>query len=84
MRAVMNLASGQRLFASDCGRLGYAPETALGGDQIIVFYGVPSPLVIREVKQGYYTIIGPAYDDGVMEGEFLTDENPPSERFLLV
>jgi hypothetical protein len=84
LRTVEDLARGNRLFASDFERLGYAPETALEGDQIIVFYGVSSPLVIREVKSSYYTIIGPAYVDGVMEGGFLRDGNPPSKAFMLI
>jgi hypothetical protein len=66
-----------RLFTSDNGRLGYAPHTSLEGDQIVIFYGVPSPLVIREMEPGFYTMLGPAYIHGVMEGEFIRDENPP-------
>lgn len=84
MKDVEYLATHSRLFASDCGRLGYAPDTAEEGDQIVIFSGVSSPLVIKEVGPGYFTILGPAYVYGVMNREFTREEGPHFESFLLV
>ena len=84
MLTVRRCARGSRMFTSDCGRVGYAPEASQKGDLVVIFYGVPTPLVIRQVKPGYYEIIGPAYVHGVMQGEFISDANPPSKEFLLI
>lgn len=84
IRTIKLWAAGCRGFSSKFGRIGYAPETALEGDQVVIFYGVPAPLVIRKVEPGYFRILGPAYVYGVMEGEFLRDGHPPSKTFFLV
>ena len=34
---------------------------------------VSSPLVIREIERGYFTILGPTYVYGVMDGEFVRE-----------
>jgi hypothetical protein len=36
------------------------------------------------MEPGFYTMLGPAYIHGVMEGEFIRDENPPFESFSLI
>ena len=84
VRAVRRYAYGTRVFTSGCGRLGYVPEASQKGDLVVIFYGVPTPLVIRETQAGYYEILGPAYVHGVMQGEFISDKNPPFKEFLLI
>jgi len=80
----MTFAHRSRVFASDCGWFGYVPDTSFEGDHIVIFYGVAWPLVLRESPPSHFTIIGPAYVYGAMDGEFIREENPGSVTFLLL
>jgi hypothetical protein len=82
MKDVEYLATHSQLSASNYGRLGYAADTAEEGDQIVVFSDVLSPLIIRGLGPGYFTILGPAYIYGVMNREFIREKVPPFESFL--
>jgi len=62
------------LFATSNGRLGSGPLDIEVGDQIYLLGGVPLPMVLREASTpGTFTVVGPAYVYGLMEGEALTD-----------
>ncbi|KAK0717578.1 heterokaryon incompatibility protein-domain-containing protein [Lasiosphaeria miniovina] len=76
------LAYQSRSFASADGRVGYVPDSAEPGDLVVVFYGVPAPLVLGSLGNGSYVVKGPAYVHGVMKGEFVAEQPQPTE-FLL-
>ncbi|KAK3369588.1 heterokaryon incompatibility protein-domain-containing protein [Lasiosphaeria ovina] len=76
------LAYQSRSFASADGRVGYVPDSAEPGDLVVVFFGVPAPLVLGGLGNGSYAVKGPAYVHGVMKGEFVAGKPQPTE-FLL-
>ncbi|CAI6336228.1 unnamed protein product [Periconia digitata] len=53
------------------GRLAYIPEDASPEDEMVIFYGVKAPLVIRRCTEDTYRIIGPAHVCGAMEGQLM-------------
>ncbi|KAL5409402.1 hypothetical protein PMIN03_005961 [Paraphaeosphaeria minitans] len=61
------------------GRLGYVPEDARTNDDVVIFYGVKAPLVIRKVASDAYRIIGPAHICGAMQGGLMHAKLPRSE-----
>lgn len=66
---VHQLADGCRIFRSAEGRVGYAPIGAQSGDTILILFGVPTPLAVRPADDECFTIIGPVYMYGAMNGE---------------
>ncbi|KAJ4294213.1 hypothetical protein N0V90_007903 [Kalmusia sp. IMI 367209] len=76
-------AWGMRPAVLDTGRLGYVPEDTKPQDQVVIFYGVKAPLVIRKITKDAYRIVGPAHVCGVMQGE-LMDSALPSNAYKLV
>jgi hypothetical protein len=71
-----------RFFASTEGYIGWMPASAEIGDFIMIFQGCPIPMTIRDVGRGYHRIVGPAYVDGIMEGQFM-ETYPNIQTFLL-
>lgn len=67
------------------GYLGYGPESAEPGDEVVIFYGVTAPLVLRKVDEAATThkIIGPAYVSGIMEGNFM-DADALGRKYVLI
>ncbi|KAF2438311.1 hypothetical protein P171DRAFT_477236 [Karstenula rhodostoma CBS 690.94] len=53
------------------GLLGYVPEDTRPQDDVVIFFGVKAPLVIRKVARDAYSIIGPAHICGAMQGELI-------------
>ena len=51
------------------GHIGWVPETSQPGDLVTLFQGSPFPFILRERGDGYHTVIGDAYIDGIMHGE---------------
>lgn len=59
-----------RVFAStSTGEFGWVPGKSQPGDTICLFQGCPYPFVIRDREDGYYTLLGDAYVEGIMHGE---------------
>jgi hypothetical protein len=56
----------------------------LEGDVICVLYGGTVPFMLRpkEKEMGGYYVVGEAYVDGIMDGEYM-DTNPKIEKFVL-
>lgn len=69
-------AWGMRAAVLKSGRLAYLPEDTKPQDEIVIFYGVKAPLVIRSVTDDMYRIIGPAHVCGVMHGELMGSWQP--------
>jgi hypothetical protein len=83
VQSLFRSAWGMRPLALDGGHLSYGPESAEPGDEIVIFYGVKAPLVVRKVDETAYKILGPAYVCGVMQGQFM-DTNPPGQKYVLI
>lgn len=63
----------RRLVRTRTGYLGLVPFHSRSGDKIGLFRGGALPLVIREVSNGYWHVVGDAYVHGVMMGEVYDD-----------
>jgi hypothetical protein len=64
-------AWGMRPALLDSGRIGYVPEDSKPNDEVVIFFGVKAPLVVRKVTKDAYKIIGPAHICGAMQGELM-------------
>lgn len=63
---------------TDSGLLAHIRFETLVGDQIWVIRDAPAPVILRRVPRSpRFTLIGPAYVDGVMFGEALKDLDCP-------
>jgi hypothetical protein len=80
----MNAAYKRRPFLTSRGYVGLGPEHLLEGDVICVLYGGTVPFMLRpkEKEMGGYYVVGEAYVDGIMDGEYM-DTNPKIEKFVL-
>lgn len=79
LEKVRATTNGQRLFTSTVNDLdeillGHVPRGARLGDTIAILFGTSIPFVLRESKLGkdYLQLIGPAYVDGIMDGEIFS------------
>ena len=59
----------RRLFVSHTGKTGTGSAAIGHGDQIALFSGARQPFIIRSKGDDTYQFLGPAYVDGVMNGE---------------
>jgi hypothetical protein len=75
-------AETRRPFKSDKGHLGIAPEAAEVGDIICIFYGAKVPFALRPKANGRYWLLGEAYVDGIMDGQFMNAAQT-TEEFVL-
>ncbi|KAK5120890.1 hypothetical protein LTR85_005957 [Meristemomyces frigidus] len=67
----LSIATTDRAFSvTSYGQFALSPLGTRAGDDIVVFPGVPMPLVLRRQSQEMtWVIIGPAYVHGFMDGE---------------
>lgn len=70
----------QRSFVTEQRHLCVGPEHTRVGDLTVILRGVDTPVVLREVGDGYYSLIGPAYVPGIMSGEFMRNKRM-NQRF---
>ena len=57
------------LASTTTGHVGWIPEAAEPGDFVTLFEGSPYPFILRQRQDGYYSVIGDAYIEGIMYGE---------------
>jgi hypothetical protein len=69
-------------FLTDNGYLGMGPKYLKDGDLVVIFCGAHIPNIIREVGAGRYELVGDAYVQGIMNGEFMESE-PKTQTFIL-
>ena len=67
--SLMWAAGNRRFFVTPHGGMGIAPKVTRPGDQVVVIYGCPLPLVVRQREDGAYWLIGPCYLYGMMKGK---------------
>lgn len=61
------------LFRTSDGHIGSSRGEIIIGDVLCILFGCQVPLVLRKKEKGYYKIIGTAYVDGIMDGDFFTN-----------
>lgn len=75
---------GERFFITAEGYFGIGPGNLQHGDDVVVFAGANMPTVIR-AKETAFEFLGPAYVDGIMEGEAWTNQRSKSlQTYTLV
>jgi hypothetical protein len=68
------------LILSEGGVTGLAPSSVQEGDEIWVLFSCPEPILLRPLgshSTASFSVIGPAYLDGMMRGEILEDSRYP-------
>jgi hypothetical protein len=81
----LDLHTDRKLLCSTVeGRLGSMPDTARPGDRICIFFGGRVPYVIRPCGNEEYTLVGPCYLHGVMDGEAMVKNDLRGEIIKLV
>ncbi len=81
----MTTSYKRRPFLTSRGYVGLGPEHLSEGDVTCVLHGGTVPFILRprRVEQGGgYYVVGEAYVDGIMDGEFM-DTKPRIENFVL-
>lgn len=65
------MCRGRYFFTTEQGRMGMGPRYMREGDLVILVAGMDFPMVLRPVGEdaGRYTVVGPAFVTGVMDGE---------------
>jgi hypothetical protein len=63
-------AKEYRACASVNGYFGYVPEPAHTDDLIVMFANAQVPFVISPTEHSRYKLLGPAYIQGIMKGEY--------------
>ncbi|KAL9117858.1 MAG: hypothetical protein Q9187_005601 [Circinaria calcarea] len=61
--------SGRRLFTTEEGYIGLAPEGAESGDQVCVLLRCDAPILLRSIGNGQYHVVGESYVQGLMRTE---------------
>ena len=64
--------SGKCIFTTSDGRVGLGPEGLDKKDVICVLFGCSMCIILRFLDLGGHLLVGPAYIDGVMSGEWAT------------
>lgn len=73
----------QEFFITEDGLVGWAPNHARQGDQIVIMLGSETPMVLRPVslpETDQYEVIGPCYLQGFMFGEAFLGPLPEGVR----
>lgn len=77
------MSPGQRFFVTSSGHIGLGPRSLIEGDVLAVLGGGKLPFVLRLAEErscGIYTMVGPAYVDGIMDGEAVRGTWSTEER----
>jgi hypothetical protein len=69
-------SAGRSIFTTQEGYIGLAPLAAQEGDQVCVILGCNSPLLLREVTEGQYLVLGECYVHGLMNAEAIFGSLP--------
>jgi hypothetical protein len=65
-------------------RLGIAPSSVQTGDHVCILQGSHTPVILRIVDDGYFTVTGQAYVENIMKGEAVDWIENEAEVFALV
>ena len=65
------------------GRVGWVPEQAEVGDQVIIFLGASTRILLRP-KGNAYIVVGDTYVHGMMDGQAFEDPDVKIETITLI
>lgn len=85
-KAFNNIAgaiSGRRLAVTNKFYFSLVPTTAKRGDKVCVLYGFAVPFILPKVTE-HYILIGDCYIHGLMQGETLTANPPPTIQNIIL
>lgn len=76
----------RRFFITKMKRMmGLCPDLSRKKDLVVILHGVPTPLVLRRLKNGTFRIIGQLYVHGIMYGEAMSfEEHKNVQEFVIV
>ncbi|KAF5561175.1 het-6OR heterokaryon incompatibility (het-6OR allele) [Fusarium napiforme] len=68
---LIQASHGSKMFLTETGYVGFGPRCMRPGDVVCVLFGGGTPYVVRPtgVADEYYLFLGPAYVQGLMDGE---------------
>ena len=69
---VLERINGKCIFITSDGRVGLGPNGLSKTDVICVLFGCSMCIILRFLYPGHYLLVGPAYIDGAMSGEWVT------------
>jgi hypothetical protein len=72
----------QSTFVDWAGRPGLGPLKMAHGDELALFAGAHVPFVLRSVKGCGYRLLGPAYVNGLMDGQGLSIDTEPDDIYI--
>ena len=77
------LGDSSRVLASTAAdHVGWVPPDSKIGNIVCIFRGAMYPFVVREASDGYYTVVGDAWIDGIMGGEAWPDDDRDGVEML--
>jgi hypothetical protein len=76
LESMKSLAPASYAFlVTTSGYLGFAPPLTAPDDLLVLFSGIQYPMVIRRLDENHYCLIGPAWIQGMMDGELWEGDN---------
>ena len=63
--------------------MAWVPLCSQPGDVLCVMLGGPIPFVLREVQGQHCILVGLAYLDGMMHGEFMETDDATVREFVI-
>ncbi|KAK5115419.1 hypothetical protein LTR85_009879 [Meristemomyces frigidus] len=68
---ILRLTTGRRMFRTQLGYFGTAPQSIRTGDSVALIAGMKLPMLVRALEDGDgYKLVCPAFVHGMMHGEF--------------
>jgi hypothetical protein len=85
MLSILEAWRHRSFFATSDGRVGLGPEQLQEGDLVCIIVNAYTPFVLRprQDNEGYFELIGEAYVDGIMHGEFFNAGEPQFETIKI-
>jgi hypothetical protein len=85
MLSILEAWRHRSFFATSDGRVGLGPEHLQEGDLVCIIVNAYTPFVLRQRQDnsGFFELIGEAYVDGIMHGEFFNNGEPQYETIRI-
>jgi hypothetical protein len=80
---VLGCIKNRSFISTEEGRIGLGPLLTKAGDEVVVFPGCPSPMVLRSTDDGRYQVVGGCFILGLMDGEALLGPFPEGYKCIM-
>lgn len=81
--AYSQVIKNRRVVVTKDWRLGIVPKDARVGDYVCILDGSHTPVILRMLSNGTYSVVGQAYIENVMRGEAVQQSNVREVDFVL-